>query len=131
MSLFPTEVRTRGLTEFVRDCKKLSKALGRELDGELRKLAGPAAEAIRQEAAGHRFSERSISGIRAGSRRGGAVVRQSRGKVTGKRADFGSTEYRLAFLPGAERARPQVEQGVEEWLGRITAAHGLGEGGLL
>lgn len=109
----------------------MSKSLQRELQKEVRKLAVPAADLIRREAQGHRFSARSVAGIRPGSRLGTAVVRQSRGKVTGKRADFGSTQFRLAFLPGAEEAEPIVRVGVEEWLGRITAAHGLGTGGVL
>ena len=131
MSLFPTAVHVRGLRELQRDFGKLSKSLQRELQGQLRKLAEPAADLIRREASGHRFSERSVSGIRAGSRRGGAVVRESRGKVTGKRADYGSILYRQAFLPGAEKARPIVEREVEEWLERITSEHGLGGGGVL
>jgi hypothetical protein len=128
--LFPTKVEVHGLEELVRDFGKLSKKAQRGLQKELRHLAEPAADLIRREAAGHGFSEGSISGIRAGTRRGGAVVRQSRGTVTGKRSDFGSTQFRYAFIPGAEQAEPIVEKGVEEWLGAITAEVGLG-GGIL
>ena len=129
MSLFPTTVNVRGLKELQRDFGKLSKSLRKELQVEIRKLAEPAADLIAREAAGHNFSAPTVAGIRPGSRRGGAVVRQSRGTKTGKRPDFGSTQFRLAFIPGAEEARPIVEKGVEEWLERITASHGLGVGG--
>jgi hypothetical protein len=131
VSLFPTAVHVRGLKELNRDFGKLSKSLQRELQAEVRKLAEPAADLIRREAAGHNFSAPTLAGIRPGSRRGGAVVRQSRGKKTGTRADFGSIQYRLAFIPGAEEARPIVEKGVEDWLERITAENGLGIGGTL
>lgn len=120
MALFPTSTRVRGLAEFQRDFGRLSKTLQRRLQAEIRELAEPAARAIKGEAARHRFSFGSLAGIRSGSRRGGAVVRQSRGKVTGKRSDFGSTQYRLAFVPGAEEARPEVEKGVERWLDKVT-----------
>jgi hypothetical protein len=120
VSLFPTSVHVEGLRELNSAFGRLSKKTQRELQKELRKLAVPAAEAIRREAAGHRFSAPTISGIRPGSRYGGAVVRQSRGKKTGTRADFGSIQYRLAFLPGAEQAEPIVRIGVERWLETIT-----------
>lgn len=128
MSLFPTEVHVKGLRELQRDFGKLSKTLQRDLQRQIRKLAEPAADIIRREAAGHGFSTGTLTGIRPGSRMGGAVVRQSRGTKTGKRADFGSIQYRLAFLPGAEEAEPIVRERVEEWLERITASQG---GGLL
>jgi hypothetical protein len=123
--LFPTRVEVRGLKELQRDFASLGKAQKREIQKQMRKLAEPAADLIRREAAGHGFSARTLSGIRPGSRSGAAVVRQSRGKVTGKRADFGSIQFRLAFLPGAEKAEPVVEKGVEDWLERISADHGL------
>jgi hypothetical protein len=129
--LFPTQVVVHGLDELIRDFGKLSKKARRELQKELRHLAEPAADLIRREAAGHNFSERSVSGIRAGSRVGTAVVRETRDTVTGKRPDYGSTLYRYAFLPGAEQAEPVVEKGVEEWLGKITSEVGLGGGGIL
>jgi hypothetical protein len=131
MALFPTSVHVEGLRELTRDFGKLSKKLQRELQAELRKLASPAADLIRREAAGHGFSEGTLSGIRPGSRLGAAVVRQTRGKRTGSRPDFGSIQFRYAFLPGAQEAEPVVLAGVEEWLGRLTAESGLGMGGML
>ena len=110
----------RGLRELNRDFGKLSKKLKRDLQKQIRKLAEPAADLIRREAAGHNFSPGTLSGIRPGSRLGAAVVRQSRGKKTGRRSDFGSIQYRLAFIPGAIEARPIIGKGVEDWLDRMT-----------
>lgn len=121
MSLFPTTVHVRGLKELQRDFGKLSKSLQRELQKEIRKLAEPAADIIRREAAGHGFSAPTLAGIMPGSRGGGAVVRQRRGKRTGRRPDFGSIQFRLAFIPGAEEAEPIVREGVEDWLERMTS----------
>jgi hypothetical protein len=120
VSLFPTSVHVEGLNQMQRDFGKLSKNLKRELQGQLRKLALPAADLIRREATGHRFSPRSVEGIRPGTTLGNVVVREARGKVTGKRPDYGSILYRLAFFPGAEEAEPIVRLRVEQWLGDIT-----------
>lgn len=120
MALFPTRTTVRGLADFQRDFGRLSKTLQRRLQAELRKIGEPAADLIRREARGHRFSEGSVAGIRSGTRRGGVVIRQSRGKVTGKRADFGSTQYRQAFVPGADMAQPIVAERVEDWLDKVT-----------
>jgi hypothetical protein len=113
------------LRELQRDFASLGKAQKREIQKQMRKLAEPAADLIRGEAAGHGFSARTLSGIRPGSRGGAAVVRQSRRKTTGKRSDFGSIQFRLAFIPGAEAAEPVIEKGVEDWLERISLEHGL------
>lgn len=110
----------QGLRDLTRDFGKLSKTLQRDLQRQLRLLAVPAADIIAREAAGHRFSPQSIAGIRPGTRLGAAVVRQSRNKVTGKRTDYGSTLYRLAFFPGAVEAEPIVHERVERWLNDIT-----------
>ena len=128
MALFPTTVHVEGLRELNRDFGRISKKLQREFQAEIRKLAEPAADAIRRKASGHGFSAPTLSGIRAGSSSGHAVVRQARRKKTGSRPDFGSTQYRLAFLPGAEEAEPEVVKGVEDFLDRIT---GEGLGGML
>ncbi len=119
-TLFPTSVHVEGLRELDRGFGKLSKAFRRSLQAELRKLAAPAADIIRREAMGHHFSARSVEGIRPGSRMGTAIVRESRNKVTGKRPDYGSILFRLAFFPGAEEAEPIVRMRVEQWLGDIT-----------
>lgn len=129
MALFPTTVRVEGLRELNRDFGRISKKLQRELQAEIRKLAEPAADAIRSKASAHRFSPATLSGIRPGSRSGQAIVRQTRRKKTGARPDFGSIQYRLAFLPGAAEAEPEVVKGVEDFLDRITG-EGLG-GGIL
>lgn len=119
-------VRTHGLRELHRDFGRYSKTLQRGLTKQLRKLAGPAAEHIQAEAESHGFSDATISGIRPGSRSGAAVVRQARRKTTGSRPDFGSIQFRWAFIPGADKAEPEVLHGVEEWLGTFTAGHGMG-----
>lgn len=119
-----------GLDQLVRDFGKLSKKAKRGLQKQLRKLAEPAAEEIRRDAEAHGFSAATVAGIRPGTRRGGAVVRQIRRKTTGARPDFGGIQFRYAFIPGADTAEPIVEHGVEEWLGQITAECGLGMGGI-
>lgn len=125
MALYPTGVRVNGLRELNRDFGKLSKKLQREFQAEIRKLAEPAADLICREAMSEGYGEQTVSGIRAGTRRGGAIVRQSRGKTTGSRPDFGSIQYRHAFLPGAAVAQPIIERRVENWLEQITRESGL------
>lgn len=127
---FSSTVVVHGLSELNRDFGRLSRDVQRELQKELRHLAEPAADMIRREAAGEGFSGPTVSGIRAGSLRGGAVVRQRRRKTTGNRPDFGGIQFQNAFIPGADEAEPMIETGVEHWLGQITAEHGLPLGGM-
>lgn len=118
--LFPTTIQAEGLTELNRFLGKVDKKVQRDLQKEIRKLAEPASDLIRREAAGHGFSAPTVAGIRPGSSRGHAVVRQRRGKRTGSRPDFGSIQFRLAFIPGAQEAEPIVREGVEDFLDRLT-----------
>ena len=123
--LFPTAVNVRGLAELNRDFGKLSRALQRELGEQLAEIAEPVAQDVRRRAAAEGYGERTVSGIAAGRRRGSAVVRQRRKKVTGKRPDFGAIQLREVFVPAVEANRAATERRVEDFLERITREHHL------
>ena len=124
-NLFPTAVKVRGLGEMQRDFRKLSKDLDRELSEELVQIAEPVARSIRRRAEMEGYGERTVSGIAAGRRRGAAVVRQRRKKVTGRRPDFGGIQLREVFEPAVAAHAAQSERRVEEFLERITREHHL------
>lgn len=114
-------VRVSGLKEAQRALGNLDDAVKRELQRELRAVAEPVAARTRQKAQAQGWSDKTVSGIRAGSRLGVAVVRQSRRKTTGTQPLFGAEQMREAFIPAAEESEPMVERSVELLLDRLTA----------
>lgn len=124
-----TGVRVKGLQETQRAFGKIDKRLRSELGDELKKLAEPAAADARRIAS--KWGEATASGIQAGRRRGGAVIRQRRRKTTGQHPSFGALQMREALIPAAEQHEPEVIRGVEELLDKLTSDAGFGGGGLL
>lgn len=113
-------IEVNGMTELVRAFRNLPKELKRELQKEIRKVAQPAADRARVLARGMQLSKKTISGIRPGSRLGMAVVRQSRKKSTGKRADFGPLQMGRVLEPAAEQTMPEAAAQLEVMLDRIA-----------
>src|SRR3990167_1480361 len=102
----------------------MDKELKKDLNRELREAADIVAQDARPRLA--RYNARSAAGIRPRVRGGGlAVVEQRRGRVTGKRGDWGSLQMRKAFLPALASKRDQVEQRLEEMLDRLGDHNGF------
>lgn len=116
-------VSTRGLRELNRDLGKVNKSAQKELQRELRAVAEPVAQDIRTLASD--FGVRTVSGIAAGSSRGGAVVRQRRRRTTGHHPGFAGLLFNRAFLPGAVRNEALIVERVERMLDRLLASNGF------
>ncbi len=121
-------MRVDGLRELNRDLGKINKGLQRELQAAIRKIAEPVAEDVRRRARAEGIPARTIGGIRAGSSRGGAVVRQSLRRTTGTRPDFGRLQMGRAFIPAAEENTARVVRDVEEMLDKLTRNNGFSGG---
>lgn len=103
-------VEWRGLTDLQQYFRKLDEAAKREIQKELRKVAAPVAADVRRRASEKGWSQRTVTGIRPGTRLGVAVVRQSRRKTTGAQPQFGGIQLREAFIPAVEQNAALVER---------------------
>lgn len=115
-----------GLKQLSRDLGKVSKDAQKNLRKELIAVAEPVAADVRSLAQAQGWPESTISGIRAGSRSGTAIVRQYRRKTTGLHPEFGGRQMRLAFLPGLDRNAERVERGAERMLDKLVVAFNQG-----
>jgi len=100
-------IEVKGAAAVSRKLGRFSKDVQREMQRELRKIAEPIAASTRSRAAKW-GSTKTTSGIRAGSRRGAAVVRQRQAKTTGQHPEYGGMQMREAFLPALRQAEPAV-----------------------
>ena len=114
-------LKVSGLRELQRDLGKLDKNAKRELAAALRAVAEPVAADVRAKASARGWTQKTVTGIRAGSRLGVAVVRQSRRKTTGDQPHFGALQMKEAFIPAAQQNEAMVERSVELMLDRLTA----------
>lgn len=112
-------VHIKGLAELQRKFRQFDADVKKEIRKELREIAQPMAREIRAREV--RFGARTASGIAAGSRGANAVVRQRRGKTTGKRPDFGRLQYRTAFVPAIKHADPKLVAEMARRLERLAA----------
>lgn len=114
-------VKIKGLRELQRALRKVGSEVPRGLNRELRAVAEPVAATARAKAS----RWRGVGPIRAGARRGGAVVRQSKGTVTGNRGDFGVLQMQEALIPAAEEHEHETVVRVEHMLDRIVSGAGF------
>lgn len=110
-------VRVRGLREFQRALAKADKAQRKEIRATFKEVG----EVVRADAASRfgRIDAGSAAGYRVRVRQRGVSVEQSRRRVTGKRADYGALQMRLALIPAGKEKEPQVVQAFEKALDRI------------
>jgi hypothetical protein len=116
-------VRVEGLRELQRSFNKIDRALVKELGTELKKVAEPVASTARQRVT--RFTGASVSTIR--TTRSGLTVYVTQGarKVTGRRGDFGSLQYREVLTPALLEHQDEIKQGVDRFLGKIAGEAGF------
>jgi phage gpG-like protein len=140
-------IQVEGISELNRAFGRLDKRLQRELQAEMRAIAAVVAERAKQiaEEKGLRRSGRLVESIKPGARRGGAVVRETAVRTTGKgapykypgiyefggRAGLGQVGPRAFLKPAVDDTREETVRGVELLLDRLISAEGLGRGGLL
>ncbi len=116
-------IQVEGLRELNRAFGQVSKELQKELRTELKRAAEPVAAAARVK--GMRFGARTAMGYVAGSRAGGAVVRQRRRKTTGLRPDFGVLQMRTVLEPALAENEDAVVREVRQLLDRVIDGAGF------
>lgn len=116
-------IQVEGLRELNRAFAVAEKELQKELRSGLKKAAEPVAEVARGKAA--RFGGNVARGIAAGSRAGGAVVRQRNKRVSGLRPDFGVLQMRTVLEPALAEQQDAVVRAVEQVLDSVIAKAGF------
>jgi hypothetical protein len=53
------------------------------------------------------------------------LVRHSKGKVTGRRGDFGALQMRNVLIPVLQEKEPEIRDGFEQMLDKLIASSGL------
>jgi hypothetical protein len=116
-------VRVKGLKELNRAFGQIEKDLQKEMRVELKRVAEPVAATARGKAS--RYGPKTAAGFVAGSRAGGAVVRQRVKRTTGLRPDFGSLLMREVLEPALAENEDEVVRGVERVLDRVITKAGF------
>jgi hypothetical protein len=89
----------------------------RQVNASIRRSALPIAADARDRA--QNWGAPTVAGIAAGSRAGQAVIRQRKGKTTGRRPDFGARQMAMALMPAAVAGMDQVTRAADSELKRI------------
>jgi len=140
-------VQVEGIAEFSAALGRIDRRLQQELAAEMRQIASTVASRAREiaEQKGLRRSGLLIRSIKPGSRRGGAVVRETAVRTVGKgapykypaiyefggRAGFGQVGPRAFLKPAVDEKREETFHAVERLLDRLISSEGLGRGGVL
>lgn len=111
-------VRVEGIPELLRKLDEFDKGFKREFQKELRAVGEPIAADIRGRVS--RFGPKTEGGVRPATRVGALYVKQTVGRTTGRRGDFGALQMRTAFLPALDGAKPGVIRGLDDMLGRLA-----------
>ena len=124
------DIRVKGLDDLVRDFGKVDRGLRKELQGEIRKVAGIVAGEAKERAVrqGLVDSGKLVRSIRPGVRRSTGVVR-----VTATRDgfpypavyEFGGGGVRAFLMPALKDKTDDVFKGLEDMLDRLTSQAGL------
>lgn len=115
-------VQITGLRETAAAFKKLDVRLPREMAKALKEAAEPVAEASRVKISKYRGAK--VSTIRPRATPTTAYVRQSAGKVTGRRPDFGALQWRK-MAAALDENEAQVVNDVQEVMNRFAHSTGL------
>jgi hypothetical protein len=122
-------VRTHGVKELARDFGRVAPILKEEIRDELKE----AGELVKRTSQGklrgfhHPVPDRTISGlrVRAIPAQSRVYVEQGRGRTTGKRKDWGSTQMRRALLPALEQDAPAVVERIDKLVSRVSRTYDL------
>ena len=106
--------------------RRLDKDTQKAIQKELRKVAGPVAEKVRQKLQAAGFPESTVSGVRPGTSVGIAKVRQSRRKSTGDHPEYGAAQMQQAFLPALHESAEFVREGVSHAIDQATGKFNRG-----
>ena len=113
-------LQVKGLREVQRELRKYDKNLPKVVTEPLREVAEPIAATVREKLSS-RFAGVKTNRIRPVVLSGRLVVRQTAGKKTGKRADFGRTQMVFGFQPALAEHEPTLLAAVERALDRMVA----------
>lgn len=117
-----TTVRVSGLNETIRAFNRIDRSLANEVRSELKKVAEPVAADARGRIG--RYSGANTAGIKPVTSTRSVFVRQSQGKTTGKRPDFGALQMRH-LLGALYENQDEIFRGVENMLDRLTSREGF------
>lgn len=120
-------IRTKGLKEFVRDCRKIEPQLRKDTQKELSEVAKIVSDDAREWVA--KLWVPAAPKIRPRVRGASAFV-ESRAHSKGIHPEFGSKVMKI-LLQSAAAKEDEVVKAFEEMLDRLTSSHGFGRGGLL
>ncbi len=109
----------RGLRETQRTLRAIDKSLPKVINNELKKVGQPIAETVREKLA-QRFQGVSTNRIRPVVLTGRLLIRQTAGKKTGLRSDFGRTQMRYGFEPALADWEPRLPALVGAALDRMV-----------
>ena len=129
-------VRVQGLDRLIRDFRKLDRGLAREVQQELKHIAGFVADDARLAAGaqGLRDSGRLIGRIKPFYRGATAGVRSGvmrRGYPYGAVYEYGLGRTRAYLEPTLKRDEGRIVEAFEDMLDRLTSSAGFGRGGVL
>lgn len=129
-------VRVEGLDRLIRDFRKLDRSLAREVQQELRSIAGFVADDVRlaADAQGLRDSGKLISRIKPFYRGATAGVRSGvtrKGYPYGGVYEYGLGKSRAYLEPTLQKDERRIVEAFEDMLDRLTSSAGFGRGGVL
>lgn len=112
-------LRVKNLAALQREFRQYDRRLQGVVTETLKEVAEPVAAAIRERLSS-RFAGVKTSRIRPVVLTGRLVVRQTAGKVTGKRSDFGRTQMLFGFGPVADQFEPLLPEMVGKAFDRMV-----------
>ena len=112
------QVYVRGLSELVRDFRKLDPALARSVQGEVKDVLEVVASEVRSRASSFAPPLVSVS-----TRGGRGFVRRTRSKNL--RGDFGALLMTRAYLPAMAAKEEEVVRAFDDMLGNLFDDHGF------
>lgn len=130
------DIRVQGLDQVVRGFRRIDGSLAREVQMELKSIAGFVADDARTYATaiGLRDSGDLAHGIKPFYRGATAGVRSTvkrRGYPYGGVYEFGKGGARAFLAPTVKRDEAKIVEAFEDMLDRLISSAGLGRGGVL
>lgn len=113
-------ITVEGLRELQAKLKKADGAVAKDLKDELKKLG----DIVRADAQ-PRAHWTAVGPYKTIVKQKEVVVRQSKGKVTGLRGDFGALQMREALEPALAAKSGEIQSGMEDMCNRLVSEAGL------
>jgi hypothetical protein len=110
-------VQVEGLKELQRALKKADGDLDSDVKDELKRLG----QMVVEDATGRGARYTGIGPYKPIVKQKEVLIRQSKGKVTGQRGDFGSLQMRNVLEPALDAKSGDVERGLENMLEKLLA----------